>query len=264
MQLLTDFIQPGNVYFRNKVYGPDEILAGINSVAQYLNDNLVSKSPFIYLFATNHVKTVCAYFGIIKAHKICVLMDPKIGRLELAEKLLYTPPAACIRIISETESFDFSKEIEIRKQPWKDGEEDLSDVCTMIYTAADDGYAKAAMLTHENLLADARAGGEICVSANSLTCGFLLLSHLFGFEVGILTPFIAKGSTIIPEENDLIRPRKLISQIKDFYVSHFYSFPAGYYLLCKIPDFCELSKSAIKIVSGGYALKSEIREKDFK
>ncbi|HEX7511726.1 MAG TPA: hypothetical protein VF335_10525, partial [Chitinivibrionales bacterium] len=111
MELLTDFLQPGKIFFRNKEYGPETVLAGIDAVSRYFTDNLVSKSPFVYLFATNHIKTVFSYFGIIKARRICVIMDPKIGPLELSEKLLDTPPAACIRIDKATESFDFSKEI---------------------------------------------------------------------------------------------------------------------------------------------------------
>ena len=193
MQLLTDFLQPGKVIFRKKEYGPEIVMAGIDSVARYLKDNLVSDSPFVYLFATNHIKTVFSYFGIIKARRVCVIMDPKIGKLELSEMLLDTPPAACIRIDKATETFDFSKEIEIRNQSWKnDGGEDLSDVCTMIYTAAEDGYAKAVMLTHENMLANARAIAEgNSVTAGSITCALLPFCHSFGLQTGIITPLLS-------------------------------------------------------------------------
>ncbi len=263
MQLLTDFLQPGKVIFRKKEYGPEIVMAGIDSVARYLKDNLVSDSPFVYLFATNHIKTVLSYFGIIKARRICVIMDPKIGKLELSEMLLDTPPAACIRIDKATETFDFGKEIEIRNQPWKnDSGEDLSDVCTMIYTAAEDGYAKAVMLTHENMLANARAVAEgNKVTPNSLTCCLLLLSHSFGLQVGTITPFMVKGDTIIPEEIDLIKPNNLFDKINDLPVSHFYSIPATYYFLSRISDKCHIFKKANRVISGGYALGNEIRER---
>ena len=265
MQLLTDFIKPGNVYFRNKVYGPDEILAGINSVAKYLGDNLVSKSPFIYLFATNHVKTVCAYFGIIKAHKICVLMDPKIGRLELAEKLLDTPPAACIRIISETESFDFSREFEIREQPWKDGEEDLSDVCTMIYTAADDGYAKAAMLTHENILSNAR--GIIDwdkVSGATISCALIAYNHLFALQTGVIAPMLDHGGIFIEEVGDWKTLSSLAENISRVKVTNFYSVPVVYFLLSKVAGIKKKIESIEYFVSGGYKLSETIYQRFLK
>jgi long-chain acyl-CoA synthetase len=189
-------------------------------------------------------------------------MDPKIGRLELVEKLLDTPPAACIRIISETESFDFSKEIEIREQPWKDGEEDLSDVCTMIYSAADDGYAKAAMLTHENMLADARAvveGNNILLSSNS--CALLPLSHLYGLQVGLIIPFIASSKFVIADESELTSPLKIEKLFLGNNPSHLYSIPIVLHLLCKLKNLQNLLLNAKSIISGGYSLSNEISEK---
>lgn len=263
MQLLTDFLQPGRVIFRKKEYGPDVIMAGINGVARYLQDNIVSDSPFVYLFATNHIKTVLSYFGIIKARRICVIMNPKIGKLEFNEMLLDTPPAACIRIDKATETFDFGREIEIRGQPWKnDGGEDLSDVCTMIYTAADDGYAKAAMLTHENMLADARAISEgNKVAPGSITCALLPFYHSFGLQTGIITPLLNGGSTVVQNESDLINLSFFTDELQGYAVTHFYSIPVIYYLLSKIKNLKNVVASVRSMISGGYSLMEKIYRK---
>ena len=263
MQLLTDFLQPGKVIFRKKEYGPEIVMAGIDSVARYLKDNLVSDSPFVYLFATNHIKTVFSYFGIIKARRICVIMDPKIGKLELSEMLLDTPPAACIRIDKATETFDFSKEIEIRNQSWKnDGGEDLSDVCTMIYTAAEDGYAKAVMLTHENMLANARAIAEgNSVTAGSITCALLPFCHSFGLQTGIITPLLSGGSTVIQNESDLFNSKISINNFLSHNITHLYSIPIVYFLLSKIKNIQKMIAPAKSVISGGYSLPVKIYQK---
>ena len=265
MERLTDFLRPGTIYFRKKEYDPQTVMAGIESVARRLHDTLVSDSPFVYLFAINHIKTVFSYFGIIKAGRICVIMDPKIGPLELAEKLQDTPPAACIRINRATETFDFDKEIEVRDPPWKDdGEEDLSDVCTMIYTAAEDGYAKAVMLTHANMLANARAVAEgNNVDEKSATCALLPYSHSFGIQVGAITPVLAGGKVIIEEEYDLVKSNNFIENALNYSMTHFYSIPVVYYLLSKKKDIKKIFNSVYSTISGGYALTDEIRQKMF-
>jgi len=259
MNLLTDYIQPGRIFFRNKEYDPQTVMAGIDSVSRYLSENLISKSPFVYLFATNHVKTVFAYFGIIKARRICVIMDPKIGPLELEEKLLDTPPTACIRIDRATESFDFSKEIELRNPPWKDGPDDLSDVCTMIYTAAEDGYAKAVMLTHENMLSNARDIITVdSVSTHTISNALIHYNHLFALQVGVIAPFLASGNILIQEIFDLKNIQSLSKEMKDAGVTNFYSVPIVYFMLSKIKDINQNVKKINGFTSGGCKLSEEI------
>ena len=104
MKLLTDYLQPGTIYFQNRTFEPMEVIAGIKAVADYLSNNIVSLSPFVYLFASNHIKTVLAYFGIIKARRICVIIDPRIGILELNEIMQDTPPAVAIQASPEAET----------------------------------------------------------------------------------------------------------------------------------------------------------------
>jgi long-chain acyl-CoA synthetase len=266
MQILTDFLQPGKVIFRKKEYDQQTVMAGIESVARYLQDSLVSDSPFVYLFASNHIKTVFSYFGIIKARRICVIMDPKIGPIELSEMLQDTPPAACIRLDLTTETFDFSKEVEIRRLPWKDDTSwDLSDVCTMIYTAAEDGYAKAAMLTHENMLSNARAVAlvdelsEATVSFSMMEC-----NHLFALQVGVIAPFLCNGNIVIDDVSDLAKMGTFSDAINEYNVTNVYSVPIVYYLLSKVTNIGQKLNSVESFVSGGYKLPEEIFHRFYK
>jgi long-chain acyl-CoA synthetase len=266
MERLTDFLRPGTIYFRKKAYDPQTVMAGIESVARRLHDTLVSDSPFVYLFAINHIKTVFSYFGIIKAGRICVIMDPKIGPLELAEKLQDTPPAACIRIDRATETFDFDKEIEVRDPPWKDdGEEDLSDVCTMIYTAAEDGFAKAVMLTHENMLANARGVTDWDeVSKSTISCAFLSFNHLFALQVGAIAPFLIDGGILIDETDNWKTLSSLAENIFTIGVTNFYSVPISFYLLSKVIGIQKKIDSVEYFVCGGYKLSESIYQRFLK
>src|SRR5271157_5476934 len=184
MPLLTDHLNLGTIYFRDKTYPPDVIQQNIDAVAECLKKRTVSNSPFVYLFAPNHIKMVYALFGIIKSGKICVLVDPAIGKLELAEMMADTVPGALIRIDKSTDTFDFEKEFEFRDCRLEERKlQGLEDVCLIVYTNAADGYAKGAMLTNESLRANAEAGILANkVSADSTSCALISYSHLFALQ----------------------------------------------------------------------------------
>jgi long-chain acyl-CoA synthetase len=174
-----------------------------------------------------------------------------------------TPPAACVRIDKKTIEFDFSKEIELRNPPWKDGgPDDLSDVCTMIYTAAEDGYAKAVMLTHENILSSSSAAVEGAgLTSNSISYALLPFNHLFGIQVGAIMPFVTNSSTIIEDESELANPSILIKNPLSKTITHLYSIPIVLLLLSKFKDLGGLVPCIKNIISGGYSLSYEIRER---
>lgn len=266
MKLLTDYVKPGNIIFREKVYEPADIMAGIDSVANYLSKQVEAASPFIYLFATNHVKTVLAYFGIIKSGFVCVVIDPQVGPLEFAEMLRDTPPAAVIRINKDTISWDFSKEVEVGNRTWLGSvSEDLSDVCMLMYTAANDGFAKAAMLTHDNMAADAEAIALVnSITPQTMTFSGLPLSHGFGLQTGVVTPMLCAGDTVIIDEEYLVKPGEIGMLLRGTSVTNLYSIPVVYYLLSKIPNSDDVFRSMHSLISGGYALPEKIGELFFR
>ena len=197
MQPLTDFLNFGNIFFNDKTYSPETIRASIDAVAENLTKRFISNSPFVYLFAPNHIKTVYGLFGIIKAGRVCVLVDPALKHFELEEMMKDSPPGALIRLDKQTDVFDFYKEIEVKHYQLSPSRiQGLDDVAMMLYTAADDGYAKGAMLTHENILANARAIVEsnyvaknisflfpYCLSPSFCSCKPGLLRHRLLAEI---------------------------------------------------------------------------------
>lgn len=255
-----------NIFFDGKVIPGDFIVSSVDALATYLQDNANPNSPFMYLFAHNHVKTIIAYFAIIKAGFIVVLIDPDIKRLELNEMMANTPPSAFIRINKQQLNFEYQQEIIFRD----DVEHmmmtyDVNDVCTIVYTAADDGYAKAAMLTRKNILANAQAVIECNrIHENSICCALLPFHHMFGLQTGVLVPILANGSLLVEDISDLRRLKTIADDIEKYKVSNVYSIPVVYYLFGIVPEITTQLRHAKSVVSGGYKLSASIFQKFLK
>ncbi len=260
MPLLTDNLAFGKIHFQNKTYVPQTIQAHIEEVSLYLKKRTISNSPFVFLFAPNHVKTVYAVFGIIKAGKICVLVDPLQGKIEVEEMMKTTPPAAIIRINRETDGFDYNEEFEFKHYMLGDAKlQGLADVCMILYGAGMDGFPQAAMLTNESLIANANALNS-CNELNreSTSCSIIAIHHLFAFQTGVLVPFLKQSNTLIVDTNDLRSMRSIATQLQDFNVDHIYSVPIVYYFLRKIPGISEYFKTVNALESGGCKLSRQI------
>jgi long-chain acyl-CoA synthetase len=260
MSLLTDHLNFGNIYFKDKTYSPETILANIDAVAANLSKRFISNSPFVYLFAPNHIKMVYALFGILKAGKVCVLVDPKLGHFELDEMIKDAAPGAMIRIDKATDTFDFFKEIEVKHYQLSASRiQGLDDVAVMLYTAADDGFAKGAMLTHENLLANARAGIECDAGYdNTVFCSLIPFNHLFALQTGLFMPALVTGDVLIIDGFQFPSVKKTSEQLKKFKVTYLYSVPAVFYLLMRQPEVNDILSSAKFLTSGGYRLPHEV------
>ena len=102
MENIFESIGFKKIYFNDVTFTKDQVVSSINDLTKYLQVTITSKSPFIYLFAYNHIKTIISYFAIIKAGYIVILIDPEIKRFELDEILINTPPSAFIKIIRAT------------------------------------------------------------------------------------------------------------------------------------------------------------------
>ncbi len=101
----------------------------------------------------SHIKSVIAYYAILKAGKIPAIMDPGSKSIELTEIIEEIDPAAILFLNTNEISFHYDEEIIFRKSnPGFIITSDLTDVVTLAFTNAEDGYSKAAMLTEKNLI----------------------------------------------------------------------------------------------------------------
>lgn len=247
------------IIFRDKFYYPEEINSSIDTLSSYLKNNKKSNSPFVYLFAHNHIKTIIAYFAIIKSNKICVLVDPYKKRLELNEIMEDTPPYAIINYNKTSDEYDYENEIKFTDNNIDIDNDQLNDVCTMVYTNAEDGYAKAVMLTKKNIISNAEAHATTNDSdPNSVICALLPFHHMFGLTIGVIAPLISNSSILIEDPSNLIYIRSISDNFSKYKLTHLYTIPLIYYLLEKIPGIKEKLNNIKYLTSGGYKLPLSI------
>lgn len=243
------------IFFKEKAYSKEDINTAISTLAKYLQKNIKSSSPFIILNAYNHIKTLIAFFAIVKIGKIAVIFDPQSKTYEFEEAITDTDPCAIILINTQTVSFQFTEEVIFRseRKNFCIGS-DLANVCTLAYTNAEDGYSKGAMITQENLLYEIKAIIETNnISANSVSCALLPYSHLYGFVHGILLPSLSGASGLIAEVN-LLKISDMLKEVRDCKVTHLHTVPSIYYILSKMPDIESYCKHVVRFFSGGIQL----------
>jgi long-chain acyl-CoA synthetase len=247
------------IFFRKKRFDKKLITEAIDHLSGYLLSNCQSSSPFILMATYSHIKSVIAYYAILKAGKIPAIMDPGSKSIELTEIIEEIDPAAILFINTNEISFHYEEEIIFRKtKPGFIITSDLSDVVTLAFTNAEDGYSKAAMLTEKNLLSEVAA----LISTNklnehSVTCALLPFSHLYGLVQGLLVPTHA-GSTGIIIELDILKITEIAEQIKFHKVTHLYTVPSLYYLFSKISGIEHVVRDVQEFYSGGTQLSSFI------
>ena len=243
------------IIFNNKVYSSDDIKSGVKEVKDFLKQNpLRNKSPFVYLYAENHIKTVLCYFGIIGAGYSCVLIDPDSKKHEIDYMMNDTPPFGVFRFNKLSDTFEFSSEFTFCKLK-PDITVENGREYTLVYTAADDGYAKAAMLSQNNLISNSQDLANINNAAGSDTiCSMIPLSHMFSWITGIFTPIFTQSSVLISELNNLQRADILVNSLSTYSVNYLYTIPIVLFLLARQKDCIQSFKTLKFIISGGYKL----------
>jgi len=250
------------IHFANRVFAPREVQSAIDDLAAYLRANRTSDSPFAFVFAYNHIKTVITFFAVQKAGMILVPLDPDTRPLELRDLLTDSEPGVFVRYDPGTIEFDYRREIAFRRpasDPWKD--QDLSRVCMMVYTAAEDGWYKGALLTREGLLSVANAivRGDHA-SKRTVSCMLAPLHHLYGFQAGLLVPLLAHGTVVLQEIKDLSRLRSSVADMAEYGVTNLYSLPVVFYLISRVPMVRNWLGTVTGVVSGGYKLAESVFE----
>ncbi|XP_011500028.1 PREDICTED: very long-chain-fatty-acid--CoA ligase bubblegum-like isoform X2 [Ceratosolen solmsi marchali] len=82
----------------------------------------------------------------------------------------------------------------------------INECCTLVYTSGTIGNPKAVMLSHDNLLTDARgilATGDLNTEAQEIVISFLPLSHVAAQVVDIFTCMLMAGTVYFADKNAL-------------------------------------------------------------
>lgn len=103
------------------------------------------------------------------------------------------------------------------------------DLLEIVFTSGTTGDPKGAMLTHRNLVSNARSLLEVfSLQANERLLSVLPLSHLFEQTVGFLTPLLAGASVVYPVSR---QPSVLVRTFREFRVTMLLIVPQGLKLL---------------------------------
>ncbi len=131
------------------------------------------------------------------------------------------------------------------------------DPAVIIYTSGTTGTPKGATLTHANIHAGAKVGGELVdATPEKVALATLPLFHVFGMSVMMNVTMAAHALlTLVPR----FEPGKVLEVIQRDRVTTFGGVPTMYTALLHCPERSEYDVSSLELcVSGGAALPVEV------
>ncbi|HET8656126.1 MAG TPA: AMP-binding protein [Longimicrobiaceae bacterium] len=126
-----------------------------------------------------------------------------------------------------------------------------------LYTAAERGRARGAVLSHTNLVADLEASIEAMgIAAEDRVLGVLPYVHTFGLTVGLTAP-LAAGATVIPVER--YNPLKVLDVLEDLRPTVMLGVPTIFIGLISAVERRGTPKHSLRVaISGGAPLAPEV------
>jgi len=191
-----------------KSYTYIELEQKILSTAKYLEKNGFKKGDRINLVVPNSAEFVILYFAGLLLGMVIVPINEDLSPVEMLyvindskSKAVFYDPAYKHKLdeIEVPSAISIEKIKDLPSQnPGKIEETTIYDDAIIIYTSGTTGNPKGVVLTHLNLLADAKAVSEwFELTENSRTLCILPMFHNNGQVMTLLNPLYAGGSTVI-------------------------------------------------------------------
>lgn len=126
----------------------------------------------------------------------------------------------------------------------------------ILFTAAERGRARGAVLSHRNLIANLRSAVEMMhLTAEDRALAVLPLVHAFGLTVGLNAP-LAAGATVVPVER--YHPVRTLERISATGTTVFAGVPAMFGGILSVLERSPVPENALRLVlSGGAPLRPE-------
>jgi len=279
----------GNFYLKNSnpndialIYHDQSITyerldQNINQYAYYLASIGIGKGDSVALSCYNTPEFIYSYFAITKVGAMVVPLNLMLTLDELQYILMNAETKAMIihpKIVEKLQLNPSSlkkglgiKEIiildETVNQKIMDATQrnlpqlDPSLTSTLLYTSGTTGKPKGAMLSHENLLENAKSC-ELALegTGSDIFLCVLPMFHTFGFTVCVLLPLYV-GNTIVI--HDSFHPKEVLESIQKYQITVFSGVPAMYIVLSQAMKASpQPIRSLRAAVSGGAPLPMEI------
>ncbi|HJV47131.1 MAG TPA: long-chain fatty acid--CoA ligase [Bacillota bacterium] len=263
--------------YHNQVVTYQELAIQIEKYAWYLTSLGIKPGDSVALSCYNTPEFIYSYFAVTKIGAIVVPLNLMLTLDEIQYILINAQTKALIvheKIVDKLklnpEKLKLGlglKEIIVLEDdtrrkinqvhPTLLPEIDPSQMSTLLYTSGTTGKPKGAMLTHTNLIENAKSC-EVALegNGNDVFLCVLPMFHTFGFTVCVLLPLYV-GSTIVIHE--AFHPKEIIESIIKHKVTVFSGVPAMYVVLNQAIRSGNLQFPSLRVaVSGGAPLPVEI------
>jgi len=277
----------------NQEFTSDKIIEMSNKIAKFFDDSSVEENDTISIILPNSIWFVVSIFAAYQIGAKVTLINPRLSQKEIAFQLTDSETKAIItndtlylgikdalsqfhfkaKII--TTGKDFNEEniqnlvsqcdfvlmnsIMESQQLFTQNRSKAEDIAFLLYTGGTTGSAKAVMLKHSNVLANALQFNEwankIPSEFTGLVASALPMCHSFGLQCSFLAPlFRGEKIAIIPKFD----PKAILQLIEDEKATSFYGVPTMYIALLR-QQISNFDTSSLKVcVSGGAALPKEV------
>jgi long-chain acyl-CoA synthetase len=214
-----------------------------------------------------------AFYGTLRAGASALLLNPLLSPREVGEYLAdggargvvtveamehLVPPGhakLCVDAVDGALETEFDARIApySEHRPLPDGQREA----VVIYTAAMDGWARGARLSHRNLVANLRGVTEAMqVTADDAVIGLLPWVHAFGLTATLNAP-LANGARSIPV--DRFHPVRTLEALEQTGATVICGVPAMYVALVTVAERHGVPKHALRAaICGGAPLRGEV------
>ena len=208
-------------------------------VARVIADAGIAPGDRVVIWAVNRPEWGIAFLGAVHAGAVLVPLDFR-SSADLATKVSERTGAKLVLASAQTAGLaallglpvllvEQLPDLARTAEPLATPPVAPDDLLEIVFTSGTTGDPKGAMLTHRNLVSNARSLLEVfSLQANERLLSVLPLSHLFEQTVGFLTPLLAGASVVYPVSR---QPSVLVRTFREFKVTMLLIVPQGLKLL---------------------------------
>ena len=248
-----------------------ELEKRVDHWARFLQARGLRPGERVGLFSRNCSGFVTAYLAVIRAGGVIVPLNFQLAPREVAYILkdagifflITRQPLELAEALAEqgltgVRQFQYEDLDAAVDQPLRPVKRQETDNCTIIYTSGTTGRPKGAMLTHRNLLTNARAYVEAVGQRpeDRVLC-LLPMYHCYGWTVCVTSSLLLGNPVIIQTTYNFKTALRLVQAQK---VTVFVGVPAVMELLVDGADLREL-ESVRLFISGGASLGEGLGER---